>query len=108
MGQAAKTLLRATAVVALLLAIDSASILLVHESLRLHLSLYSFVEGAALMVAAGLLDLGDSALGTAVRRGLFRTGEKWSYDKYESHSNIKPTLLYAGITLFSISFLILI
>lgn len=101
-----RALARGLLLAAALLAADTAICLGAHQSLWPHLSLYCFLEGAALMVVAGLIDLGDSAIGSAIRSDLFRTGEKWSYAKYRDGSRLKTTLLVCGASLFILSFAI--
>lgn|GEM_PF-1696165 len=107
MGFKIKTLRDSLILSAALLAVNLLICLASGEALLPHLSLYSFVEGALLMVTAGLADLGDSALGAAIRRGLFRTGEQWSYSKYKG-SGIKLTLLVSGMILFLASIIMLL
>ncbi len=107
MGSKIKTLRDSLTLSAALLALDLLVCVATGETLLPHLALYSFLEGALLMATAGLADLGDSALGAAIRRGLFRTGEQWSYSKYRG-SGIKLTLLVSGITLFLASIIMLL
>lgn len=107
MRRGIKTFLNTLLVVALLLSADAAVSLATRESLIPHISLYSFIEGAILMAAAGLVDLGDSALGASIRRGLFRTGEEWSYKKYSSGTT-KVVMLLSGVTLFVLSIIMVL
>jgi uncharacterized membrane protein len=97
-----KTLLNSVIIVAILLALDTTISLVSRGPPILSLSVYSFIEGATLMVVAGLMDIGGSAIMTAVRRLLFRTGENWSYEKYGS-SNLKLSLLMSGAIMFFVS-----
>ncbi|MEM0322363.1 MAG: hypothetical protein QW429_04155 [Thermoprotei archaeon] len=97
-----KTLRNSLIIVAVLLAFNLAVCVTTGSKVLPTISLYSFLEGAVLMAIAGLADLGDSAIGSAIRRGLFRTGEQWSYTKYRGNG-IKLTLLVSGLILFLMS-----